>query len=334
MTENNNRQLLQKYINQQCNAEELKQVRQLLDQPAGQKELENLLDEDWNTIQEAESDEVRLRRWKIRFFYEKPDGDNAKKGSIYRLVSYTVAASVLLAFIAWLWTAGESSTPAPMVELIERENPAGQRSKILLPDSSVVYLGPASCLSYPETFDSNRRELSLEGEAFFEVRRDAKRPFIVRSGKVETRVLGTSFKIDSRDRRVAVAVATGKVRVSSVEGAKTNTLAELLPGAKLSYNELAGIMEKSETDTYELTAWKEGKLLFNNTALKDITGRLQNWYGAKILLQDEELSSYRLTLSVNGSQPLSHIMEIISSTANIKYIIEGQTVTLKKGGRK
>ncbi len=98
----------------------------------------------------------------------------------------------------------------------EVSNPAGKRSRIILPDSSVVFLNAASKLHYLKAFNEDTREVLLDGEAFFEVVHDASRPFIVRSGVVSTTVLGTSFNVKAfrGDGRIAVTVQSGKVGVS------------------------------------------------------------------------------------------------------------------------
>ncbi|WP_256009258.1 FecR family protein [Desertivirga xinjiangensis] len=336
MTENNRRKILKKYINQQCSSAELKVVRQLLKRRSGKAELERLLDEDWAGFSDSETADETLIRWKSRFFYQKRLNERFKSKNLYSFISYAAAACVVLACFTLFWQSKVNRySETKSVKLIEKYNPAGQRSKILLPDSSVVYLGPASCLSFPEEFNESKRELSLEGEAFFEVRKDVKRPFTVHTGRVRTRVLGTSFKVDSRERDVIVSVATGKVRVSVTDGTKTTPLAELLPGSRISFNQLSRVSIGDTVAPYELVAWKEGKIFFNNTPLKSIAEQLQYWYGVKILVNDAELEKYRFTLSVNAMQPLGHVMEIIASTANINYSISGnKTVLIQKEGGK
>ncbi|WP_207420078.1 FecR family protein [Desertivirga brevis] len=329
MTENSNRKLLKKYINQQCNASELQQVRQLLQQAEGQKELEHLLDEDWKQFSAPDLPEVELRRWKMRFYSLKASNSSTGNPTIYRFF-YAAAACLLMAILTWFWKSQNQSDSAPLVKNVEQLNPAGQRSKVVLPDSSVVYLGPASCLSYPEKFGKDKRQVWLEGEAFFEVRRDEKKPFLVRTGSIQTRVLGTSFKIDSRERRVVVAVATGKVRVSETHDGRMQALANLSPGGKIAFNEINGNVNRGHLDPSEIKGWKDGKLFFNNTSLEEIAIILSRWYNIQIHIVNNDLKAYRLTLSADGTEPLKHILEIISSTANINYKIQNQTVLLEK----
>src|SRR6202000_336004 len=93
-------------------------------------------------------------------------------------------------------------------------NPRGQRSVVRLSDSTIVYLGPDSKINFPGRFNGKTRELNLEGEAFFQVKKDHQHPFIIHTGDVSTTVLGTSFKITAfKGEPLTVSVATGKVRV-------------------------------------------------------------------------------------------------------------------------
>lgn len=221
--------------------------------------------------------------------------------------------------------------------MLEKVNPRGQRSQIILPDSSVVYLGAESKLRFPEKFGEGSREVSLTGEAFFEVAKDKKHPFIIHSGAVQTRVLGTSFKIDAFPGKImTVSVATGKVRVDRDAGDKNKlkALAVLIPGQVVKWDEVAQTSCISQVDIQSIRDWKDGNLNFVSASLADVAETLERAYNVKITFNDSRIKNYHVTLMVNASNPLSRTLDIICNTTHLKFKGSGRSFNiLKNGGR-
>lgn len=205
------------------------------------------------------------------------------------------------------------------------ESPKGQKSLITLADGSRIFLNSATSISYPETFDPDKREITLSGEAFFEIARDESRPFIVRSGDVVTRVLGTSFNIEAFEGEATrVTVATGKVQVAieSNVGRNAPTLTILTPGQQVVYEKDQGLITR-DVDTEQFLAWKSHTLYFDNHTLEEVAARLERWYNTSIEFENERIKKCR----VNGQykeMDLRSVLESIHYMYPVKYKFSGQ----------
>ncbi len=177
-------------------------------------------------------------------------------------------------------------------EMIVKSNPSGQKSRIFLPDGSVVNLNAASTIKYPSSFALHERKVSLIGEAFFEVVSDSRRPFIVTSDRLVTKAVGTSFNINNfDDGRTVVALVSGIVEVSSLDG-EVDGAVRLRPGELAEYRRGIQTMTRSTFDTEDIIAWKDGIMIFKDTPVMEVFEKLENWYGVDIQvsgLTDESL---------------------------------------------
>src|SRR5699024_2915773 len=147
-------------------------------------------------------------------------------------------------------------------------------------DGSVIQLNAESTLRYPSKFDSNKREVYLEGEAFFSVERDTTRPFIIHAGGTATQVLGTSFNIRAYEGedKVQVAVVEGEVAVTE-EKAEKRAGQEAIHISKnewVTYHSDEQIIEKGQGDIWKMVAWKDDVLVFKDQSLSRIAKRLRS----------------------------------------------------------
>jgi len=338
--EHKNKTLIRKYLNHNCTPEEMKEVKRLMLVPGTQQVFDELLSESWTGLEaEQNTDQPHLQE-KLQQFYQKLEGEEAQRfhqqeeENIVRVIkhrTYLRYAAVLVVIFLGLGTYGilqYKKTPvAEQIAMREVQNPRGQRSRIVLPDSSAVYLGAGSRITFPEQFDANSREIALEGEAFFEVTKDPKKPFIVHTGKVQTRVLGTSFKIDAfKNRPLTVAVATGKVRVDEFINETSKSMAILSPGQKVTYDE--GIIKTTSTEIDEISGWKAARLVFHNQSLKEITTELERWYNVKISFDKKGKAKEKISVVLQADVPLNKIMKILAATGHFKYHITSRNVSI------
>jgi transmembrane sensor len=215
----------------------------------------------------------------------------------------------------------QPATVVPAVQYTEHYNPRKRRMKVKLPDGSVVTLGGKSRVKYPASLAGNTRDVILDGEAFFEVTRNLKKPFIVYTGNVQTQVLGTSFKVSALPRAaVEVAVVTGKVRVSYHNGNVANDLATMLPGDKISWDN--SHLTRVKFDLAEVLAWKSGQMAFKKQTLKYILDVFQKHYGVRITVINKGFLSERITLSLDEKMPLEKAMNVLAVTAGFEHSID------------
>lgn len=239
--------------------------------------------------------------------------------------AWKVAASVILLIGLGLLAQHQLlEDPGPRKEMsfLTFENGTGMIKKIRLPDGSTVQLFHRTKLQVAENF-SEQRLLKLDGEAFFEVKRDSLRPFQVKTAHLTTKVLGTSFLIKTLPgQSEVVAVKAGMVKVS--DSLEANFI--LHPNFQLDYGQQAGsVREIAPTDP--LFAWTEDIMAFQKTGMPEMIQILEDWYGVKIT---HNLAG-RTTCEISGSyknQSLENLLQLIQYSIPFTYQLNGKNVTL------
>lgn len=201
--------------------------------------------------------------------------------------------------------------------LLQNENIAvvaakGEKKTIHLPDGSLVFLNSNSSISYSKNFKNNR-ELQLIGEAYFEVVKNPEKPFLVKTDKITTRVLGTSFNIEAyKNSRIKVSVNTGKVEVD---------IKEIIEKIFLTKNQQLSFMTGSQavllTDNSEdFNAWTRNTIVLNNTSLGDAAKIIENWYDIKINFSSKKLKE----MTISGKFKNEKLSNVLKSIAIVKEL--------------
>jgi transmembrane sensor len=205
--------------------------------------------------------------------------------------------------------------------------PPQQRTVVTLPDRSVVQLHAGSSLAYPEAFASGNREVILTGEAFFEITKDATRPFVVRTGDVSTTVLGTSFNVQAfPHENTSVTVVTGRVRVSGKEGSSTAPVI-LTPGNQAVYDYRHQAITTSEVTVEPYISWRDNIISFHNTSLEEAAEKLGRWYGVTLTFENDAVKHCRISGRYKD-QRLEDVLESIEYMYNIKSNVNQKSVIL------
>lgn len=212
---------------------------------------------------------------------------------------------------------------------IEKRTQNGQKLQITFSDGTQVKLNADSKLTYNHPFAPEQREVYLEGEAFFEVTPDPNRPFIVHTGNISTKVLGTSFNIRTYpdEESIEVAVVTGKVMVANND-TMTNHSVVLQPSEMATYDRRSLITKVASVDIERITAWNQDILVFDNARFDEVVDQLERWYGVEFrVLRQEPIKK-----GFDGSfqhKSLEHVLEGISYTSDFKYEIKGDIVFIR-----
>lgn len=236
------------------------------------------------------------------------------------------AASFILvcaAALGWYSVKTETKEGNQQIALMTKTTKRGERVKLLLPDSSVVYLNALSKLSFPQRFEKDKnREIHLEGEAFFEVKSDASRPFIVHSGNLQTRVLGTSFNIDAypESQHFSISVRTGKVGISSSNAGRLKHLSFLTPGKNLIYKLRDSSYAVNEAKAADFNSWIENRFIFKNELLSTILTRLERSYNVSFNIKNDVMLKCRFNATFHNKN-IKQILEQlhIMSSGKIHY---------------
>ncbi len=240
-------------------------------------------------------------------------------------IAATIALVIFLS-VYTLWI--DSNDAAPLVEIatIQKEAPLGSKVTTRLPDGSIVTLNSGTIIKYPEKFTHDRREIELNGEAFFEVEHNPNKPFYVRMNGDQVRVLGTSFNIRSysMDSIVHVSVATGRVAYTIPSGEQVvltkDQMATYLPNEER--------LTTGEVDKLQAFGWRDRILYFKSTAFEDIVIELERWYGVEIDVRGdfESRGSYSGEFR---NVSLSEVLNGLSFIYRFNFNIEDNKVILR-----
>lgn len=251
-----------------------------------------------------------------------------KKRTAWRRKAAAVLALVgtLGYFLAKTLTATQEQAAPMLAETEVLQAPLGVKSTITLEDGSVVFLNSGSKISYTKGFTDSLRLLTLEGEAYFEVAHDPSRPFIVKTGSVSTRALGTEFNVFSfPGEDVSISLVKGEVLVSREDADLAQRLA---PGEGILTSLESGKWEKTEFDAERALAWMNKTLIFDQTHFGAASKKLEAWFGVEVLFENKVPQS----LHVSGrfvDESLENILEGLSYSSRFKYRIEGKKVYIQ-----
>lgn len=204
--------------------------------------------------------------------------------------------------------------------------PVGGLYELELSDGTRVWLNSVSQLRYPVQFTGKERKVYLSGEAYFDVKTDSLRPFIVESGGMNVRVYGTEFNVTAyRDEKLRTTLVQGKVGIK-VDGEK-----ELLlrPGQMAEYDAQTKHLEVQEVNAYLYTAWKEGTFAFKDETIEEIMGRLSRWYDLNVFYANEEVKKQLYDGIIPQVKDFEDVLRMIEGTATIHFEIKGNTVIVR-----
>lgn len=222
-------------------------------------------------------------------------------------------------------SSGQEETPSNTLIV-----PCGGEYNLILSDGSRVYLNSMSKLIFPVRFTGNNREVTLEGEAFFEVAKDQSKPFIVSIRGMKVEVLGTSFNIKSYpdDSQSFTTLVEGKVKVSS--GDQLANVNYLEPNQQAVYDPAGSGIIIHEVDAVQMVQWTKGRVTFTNQTLDEIMKTLARWYDFSYQFEDEKLKSIRFEGGFNKYESIDPILDIISRTGKVKVSVKGKEILFSR----
>ena len=217
---------------------------------------------------------------------------------------------------------GELSPGAKMQLMVS--TPRGGEYKVVLPDGTQVWLNAASSLKFPSSFANKAtRSVELNGEAYFEVAKDKKHPFIVQTKQQETIVLGTHFNINSYDDEPAskTTLLEGAIRISNASEKITQTLK---PGEQAMLQ--LGAISVNTVDADLSIDWKNGEFSFKNEDLQSIMRKISRWYNVEIAYHDDKITRRKFSGTVSKFENVSKVLKILDLTGDVHFKIEGRKI--------
>lgn len=199
--------------------------------------------------------------------------------------------------------------------------PKGDEYELLLSDGSRVHLNSETELTFSSPFGGNTREVTLSGEAYFQIEKDA-RPFIIHTSDLTIEVLGTTFNVNAYKTNPSIntTLVEGSLQVRLPDNPEAILLK---PENNLSLNKATHEVSVRQVDTGIYTAWIKGEFVFRNQPLKDIFAQLERWYDFTVIYENREIEEMRFTGSAGKTKPLNYLLNQIQSVTDIKYKKEG-----------
>lgn len=308
--------LFSKYTAGNANEKEIKELLELIKSEGSVADLDMEMENFWNKIQVKP--EEQMVDWER--IYDRAVSSDPKVAILHRSkkVWVSAAAAVLIGMCSvMIWLANNKSLNTVINRYAVIKAGIGRTRVVYLSDGSKVTLNSGSELRFPESFNG-KREVYLNGEAFFEIHHNPKQSFIVHSGKMTTSVLGTSFNVMAYPSMssMSVTVITGKV---AVKDASNDKMVLLLPKQRaVLTNKKEDFEVDSVKDVTESIAWEKGELIFNNATLEEIAYKLSYKYGVKIQVAHQEQDQKRIT-GVFNKQSFATTMDAITRLSDTHY---------------
>ena len=208
---------------------------------------------------------------------------------------------------------------------------AGDRKRVVhLPDGSMVLLNKNSRLDYPRVFGDTSREVVLSGEAYFDITQLSGRPFVVHTGKLRTRVLGTTFNIRAYpgDRAIAITVTSGKVQVLNARA----SVGMLIADEQIRYDVSSEAIVQKKVDVRPLVAWRPSEVSFDDITMEEAARRIGDSFGVTVHFVNPALKDCRVTASFYREDRLEEIMTVLCAVNQMSYTILDKDVSIDGKG--
>ena len=245
---------------------------------------------------------------------------------------FRVASILLMAFslgFIYSWLFSDTIVPVispPVAAMVEHSTVPGVKSHLTLSDGSRVILNSGSKLTYAKNFEAEKREVYLDGEAFFNVAKDSNRPFVVNSMDTKTTALGTSFNVSAyQGETLNVSLLTGKVAVSRGGDAEEGVI--LNPGEALRIDSKNDRFTKSDFDQEVVIGWTKKWIIFQKTPLLEAIRVLENWYGVQIQIARQPGEQVLLSGRFQD-ETLENVLEGLKFSARFDFTIDKERVKI------
>ena len=198
--------------------------------------------------------------------------------------------------------------------------PLGQMANIVLPDGTKVMLNSGSRITYPGSFSFGERLVSLNGEAYFDVAKDQKHPFVVLTSLLNFEVHGTAFNIEAytNENSINTTLVEGSLSAISKEDKE---LTRLVPSENLHFDGKTSKWTVTNVNTGLYTSWKEGLMTFRNEKLKDIAKKIERWYNVEVVINNPKIGEEAYFGTIMKNKPIDQILEVLKLTSSLKYQI-------------
>lgn len=331
--------LIAGHLTGSLNPDEDRMLRQWLEAKEENMEVFVQLKENWQYPPVSKtkiigSEDIKSKIWS-KYTGNHNDRFQRTQPHSFRFVSVAATIAIIVSSIFAFYYyeyygPNEDTRPSP-ISYIQKENLPGRKSTIFLNDGTIVNLNSASSIRYPEVFSDSSREVYLEGEAYFEVAKDADKPFTVITKNIRTLAVGTAFNIKSfsDSKEIEISLTEGKVHISDDRSSVKDSHFDLLPGQQIVYSmENERFLNIEKFDANETLGWKDGILYFKKANFSMIKNDIERWFGVKLQVQPDHYPDISYTGEFHN-QSLQNILYSIGFVQKFNFDIKGTEVFIQ-----
>lgn len=306
---------------------------------------ENQILEDWLLADEKNRKTFEtLKRIRLK---EKIDSREIKQNAFVKIQSsilnegitrklhlwrFSAVASIIILLglgIAFFYL--EVSESASMA-YIETKSPLGVKTKVILADGTYVYLSPGTSLKYPAVFKQQKREVILDGEAYFEVSKDAKHPFIVHTTHIDVRVFGTHFNVKAYkdDKKFVTTLMEGSVGIYNKLAKDNKKLMKLKPNQQAIYSLESGKIELHDVNAKLYSGWKDDRYYFENETFSSITKDIERNFNVIIKINYKALRDEKFSGLLDKKKSVYQLLDGMAQYGNFDYKLNNDTIVIQE----
>lgn len=326
-------ELLAKYLSERCTSEERKDMESWINANPEHTILFNKLSAQWKNVQEDAFPLVipdKVRMWQKIQATIRMKTRHARlysRNVLFRVSGIAATITLIIGFaFASLFNQHDSNHRTAEIQNTVIA-PAGQKSQVILPDGTKVWLNSGSKLSYNSQADARERIVFLKGEAYFDVTKNKEKPFIVKTEIVNVKVLGTAFNVSAykKEKDVRIALERGRVQVLSPVHGKM--LATLSPNHAASISRSNLLCQVTTCDAKSEACWHDNVLIFDGTQTAEMWNKLSRWYGVDINIEGKSKNNkywYKIK-----TESLTELLNMINIITPIEYKLNGEEVYIR-----
>jgi ferric-dicitrate binding protein FerR (iron transport regulator) len=310
--------LLEKYNAGQCTAEEL----QLLDdwyESLGRERPDHVIDPESEAASLLTRRQLQALKAQLALAKETAPPAIIKRSFRYSALRWAAVLAGILLLTAAIYFSRQPRQAAPVLAGRQTLKGLDHSRYLTLPDGSEVVLHAGSRLEYPAAFSGETREVTLSGEAYFDIHQDAASRFVINTGSVKTTVLGTAFNIKAYpgSHEIIVSVTKGKVKVED----GPTMLAVLTPDQQVVYNTLASTLAQKHVNALDQINWTREDMVFESVPFETIAASISKRYHVNIHFRNEALKQCLVRASFSGTESLEEVLSVLCTVRNASYTI-------------